>query len=80
MHIVYMLRKAGQTAGPIGLKFVVYTLGCSGGIMNKKFYNLTFDAILYKFQSNIRYNIRNDILTLDIKFNIDILSNNTFKL
>ena len=48
--------------------------------MNKKFYNLTFDAILYKFQSNIRYNIRNDILTLDIKFNIDILSNNTFKL
>ena len=48
--------------------------------MNKKFYNLTFDAILYKIQSNIRYNIRNDILTLDIKFNIDILSNNTFKL
>jgi len=31
---MYMLRTAGQTAGPIGLKFVVDTHGCSEGIIS----------------------------------------------
>ena len=32
-----MLRIAGQTAGPIGLKFFVDTEGWLGGVIHKKF-------------------------------------------
>ena len=45
--IIYMLRIAGQTAGPIGLKFFIDTHGWPGGVINEKKLNFSSQNFFY---------------------------------